>query len=283
MNDNLGFDCIPSVQHQHQIINLQANFPVQSFPFPIDSSHVQPTNCFQQGTDNLYLNQISNCQSYCIDQNGMTYLALIAPTNQNPLCLQALETAQGLQLFQVIQSPQPVNLNPLCVQNISQSAQIFQPQSFTQSSYSQFQPQYQVQNYEEQKTEVKCNYQIDQVDDDQDSGEEGDSDSDFSKGRLEEEPESTQDYKEEEDPLSALTVLTSAVSSPSSLSAVESNCQSPFLFPCNGIPAAELSSIPVPPATSHQQHQFVQNTQTFQILVNTAQGKTCWLYTLASC
>ena len=124
MNSNINFNVLSNGQQTIQTVGyglpdvgLQQNvqyvygpgfqFPnsVQGMDFCLPSQQFVPTPG----------------QAYtCINQNGMTYLAITPNIQQpSPQCYQAIETPQGLQLFQVINNP--VNFGPLCVQNIPQA------------------------------------------------------------------------------------------------------------------------------------------------------------------
>jgi hypothetical protein len=234
-------------------------------------------------------------QAYtCINQNGMTYLAITPNIQQpSPQCYQAIETPQGLQLFQVINNP--MNFGPLCVQNIPQ-AQGFLPQfapyqqeavdlrSNSPATQNGNLPPPAVQEYcqdncaQEMETTVEENLnqegEFQETDDEEETYEEPNEEPNNVEGYNE--SEMNQNLQANEDPLSALTSLTSSIStsavnvSNSNMFDVYKNMQNSF-----------SPHIPVPPLGTQlgaQQvlglpdQQFPPNTRAFQVLVPTPQG-----------
>jgi hypothetical protein len=234
-------------------------------------------------------------QAYtCINQNGMTYLAITPNIQQpSPQCYQAIETPHGLQLFQVINNP--MNFGPLCVQNIPQ-AQGFLPQfapyqqeavdlrSNSPATQNGNLPPPGVQEYcqdncaQEMETTVEENLnqegEFQETDDEEETYEEPNEEPNNVEGYNE--SEMNQNLQANEDPLSALTSLTSSIStsavnvSNSNMFDVYKNMQNSF-----------SPHIPVPPLGTQlgaQQvlglpdQQFPPNTRAFQVLVPTPQG-----------
>lgn len=234
-------------------------------------------------------------QAYtCINQNGMTYLAITPNIQQpSPQCYQAIETPHGLQLFQVINNP--MNFGPLCVQNIPQ-AQGFLPQfapyqqeavdlrSNSPATQNGNLPPPAVQEYcqdncaQEMETTVEENLnqegEFQETDDEEETYEEPNEEPNNVEGYNE--SEMNQNLQANEDPLSALTSLTSSIStsavnvSNSNMFDVYKNMQNSF-----------SPHIPVPPLGTQlgaQQvlglpdQQFPPNTRAFQVLVPTPQG-----------
>lgn len=292
MNDNLNFNVLSNAQQTFQTLGyglpqggLQPNVQY------VCSSGFQFQNGVP-GMDFSFPNQqlVSTAgQTYtCINQNGLTYLA-ITPSVQQPSthCYQAIETPQGLQLFQVINNP--VNFGQLCVQSIPQ-AQGFLPQftpypqeavglhsdapedSGNQMSTPPLQEYQENNSIQDSNTTTEQNlyqdYEFEQTDEDT--------------------PEDTNNLKESqdseinknlpmgEDPLSALTSLTSSISS--SVTHVPS---SNMIDMYRNIQNSMVPHISVPPlgnqlgaheAPTLSDQQFPPNTRTFQVLVPTPQG-----------
>jgi hypothetical protein len=292
MNSNLNFNVLSNGQQTIQTVGyglpdvgLQQNvqyvygpgfqFPnsVQGMDFCLPSQQFVPTPG----------------QAYtCINQNGMTYLAITPNIQQpSPQCYQAIETPQGLQLFQVINNP--VNFGPLCVQNIPQ-AQGFLPQftPYPQEAVglqlnsptvvNANMPPPAVQDYcqddsaPESETALEENLQeeVEFEEPDEETYEEA------SPHEGCHESEMNRNLQASEDPLSALTSLTSSISS-SAANVSNSNMFDLYKNMQNTFPP----QIPMPPLGTQlgaQQvlglpdQQFPPNTRAFQVLVPTPQG-----------
>ncbi|KAI9560222.1 hypothetical protein GHT06_014236 [Daphnia sinensis] len=273
MNDNLNFNVISNAQQTFQTLSyglpqggLQPNVQY------VCNSGFQFQNCVQ-GMDFSFPNQqlVSTAgQTYtCINQNGLTYLA-ITPSVQQPStqCYQAIETPQGLQLFQVINNP--VNFGQICVQNTPQ-AQGFLPQ-FTHypqeavglhssppeaSDSNTTTEQNPYQDYEFEQTNEDTSHEPSSLAECQDS-------------------EVNKNLPMGEDPLSALTSLTSSISSSvtnipnSNMIEMYKNIQNPMV-PHISMPSlgTQLGAHQAPTLSDQQ---FPPNTRTFQVLVPTPQG-----------
>lgn len=301
MNGNLSFNILPNGQQTIQTIGYGLPQVQQALQYVCSSGFQFQNNV--QGMDFCLPNQQlipAAGQTYaCINQNGMTYLAITPNIQQqtSPQCYQAVETPQGLQLFQVINNPiTPVNFGPVCVQNVQQ-AQGFLP---TFSPYpagavglesssipvlnNQDASQPPVQEYQgsiNQETDMH----VDEVQNEEEKVEEIyeetceetttlDECQDFSSD--EHESELNQNIETTQDPLSALSSLTSSISSLGDIS--NGNLLEVYKNVQNSFP----SNIPLPPlgtSLGTQQvlglpdQQFPPNTRAFQILVPTPQGK----------
>lgn len=291
MNDNLNFNVLSNAQQTIQTLGyglpqggLQSN--LQYFC----GSGFQFQNGVP-GMDFSFSNQQlvpTAGQSYtCINQNGLTYLA-ITPSVQQPStqCYQAIETPQGLQLFQVINNP--VNFGQLCVQNGPQAQGFFSqftpypreavglhsspPEASTNhlspSTLQEFQQSNTIQDSEATPEQnLNQGYEVDETDED--------SPQELSGLEVYEDSEMNKNVVRVEDPLSALTSLTSSISSTvnvstSSMVDVYKSIQNPM-----------VPHIPMPPlgtqmgahqAPNFSDQQFPPNTRSFQVLVPTPQG-----------
>ena len=241
MNGSFGFNVISAGQQFVQPVSYQTHSANQNVQY---LSNVGIQN-IPQATENLILNQQlqTNNGVTFVNQNGATYCA-ITPNQLQPPCYQAIETPQGLQLFQVINTPsiQPShieNLNPLSVQNFNQ-AQVFPAAVQLQdvSTFQQPEPQQIQQNYvESDLTEHSVQNNEDYFDD--------------------------QKSESNEDPISALSSLTSTVNHN-----FESSQSLPF--PYDQMNCRPVSSLP---GNTGVMQPYMSGSQSFQILVNTPQGK----------
>ena len=297
MNSNLNFNALPNGQQTMQTIGYGLPQMQQAVQY-VCGTGLQFQNSIQ-GMDLCLANQQqfvpSNGQTYtCINQNGMTYLA-IAPNIQqpSPQCYQAIETPQGLQLFQVINNP--VNFGSLCVQN-SPQAQGFFPQFIPyqqetpglesipvlnnqhacQSPNQQYQSN--INQEPENITEEVSNEEeiVEETYDDVDSDETPNLDECQEISSNEKELELDQNIQVTQDPLSALSSLTSSIPSSGNLSNsnlfeayknVQSSFSSNLPLPslCNSLESQQVIGLP--------DQQFPPNTRAFQVLVPTPQGK----------
>jgi len=124
MNGNFSFNVISAGQQCNPLIQpiaYQTQLPVnQNVQFLPNMG--QPMS---QLAENFILNQqfqTNNGVTYCSNQNGMTFYP-------QPQCFQAIETAQGLQLFQVITTP---SIPSYPTENLVNQTQVFQPEFVSQ-------------------------------------------------------------------------------------------------------------------------------------------------------
>lgn len=221
-----GYQTHPANQNAH----LMSNVGIQNLP---------------QVTENLILNsqlQASNGITF-MNQNGATFCA-ITPNQLQPQCFQAIETPQGLQLFQVISTPSiqsshVENINPLSIHNVNQ-AQVFPGPVQLQevSTFHQSEPHQIQQNY----VESEITEQTAQNDENCFEGQKSES---------------------SEDPLSALSSLTSSVNQN-----FESNQSLPLPYDQMNCQAVSPN-----PGNAGVVQPYMPGAQSFQILVNTPQGK----------
>lgn len=301
MNGNLNFNVIPNGQQSIQTVSygqpqVQSNVQyVCGTGYPLQNT----VQGMEFGVPNLQQLVPGASQTYaCINQNGVTYLA-VTPNIQHqptPQCYQAIETPQGLQLFQVINNP--VNFGQLCIQNIPET-QHFLPHypSYPQQTIANAEPisSTNFNSFSCQSALLKpaqddlVNQQeslVTNVDEelnsDEDNHNEEDTDELLEEQNCSEgnqEAESSPNLPPNQDPLMALTSLTSSISS-----CVDNNTPNSNLFdmyskniPCNtsgsNIPIPPLGTLGVQQVLNLPDQQFPPNTRAFQVLVPTPQGK----------
>lgn len=296
MNGNFNFNVLPDVQPSIQTIGFglpQAQPSVQyvygpGYPFQNSLQGMCVPNQQQ-------IAPLPNQTYACINQNGISYLAIAPNVQQQPApqCYQAIETSQGLQLFQVINNP--VNYSPLCIQNNTQTQGFFpQLTTYPQSNL----------NLVESSPNVDVNFQQKQDNLREDEPQESDTEEDNEdvppldggkENELETQEESIQNeetFEEQnnpeeylrppiaptvetvQDPLAALSCLTSSlpvsnnILSPS-LPHIYKNVQVPYPTITSFNP--QLANNPA--ILNLPDQQFPPNTRTFQVLVPTPQGK----------
>lgn len=310
MNGNLNFSVLPNSQQQfvQAVVGLpqqQQFIPVQNgVPFNLGNG-VFPVQNLQQGIEmgSQQIQPLTNGQTYtCINQNGMTYLAVTPP---QPQCYQAIQTPQGLQLVQVI--PNPVNFNPFCVQNGPQAQGFFSPFNNQQNgqalqpmqavpSVFESQQQFSMQQPTNQNVEYKQEDSKPEeesiADDNQQDGSAEDSQGEFeiieeiSIGEISDDEAENSNLNPEPvsneiasmaDPLAALTSLTSSIPTFTSNTSQQGADQSVFNGN-NSITHAPTSSEQQPASLILGDQQFPPNTRAFQVLVPTPQGKYILFY-----
>ncbi|XP_057365502.1 POU domain, class 6, transcription factor 2-like [Daphnia carinata] len=292
MNDNLNFNVISNAQQTFQTLGygLPQGGLQPNFQYVCNSGFQFQNNV--QGMDFCLPNQQlipAAGQTYaCINQNGMTYLA-ITPSVQQPStqCYQAIETPQGLQLFQVINNP--VNFGQLCVQSIPQP-QGFLPQftPFPQEAVGLHSSPPETSGNHTSPSSVHEYQQNNPIQDSNTTNEQNlyqdyeceqtDEDTPQEPSSLEEcqDSEMNKNLTRGEDPLSALTSLTSSISSPmtnipnSNMIDMYKNIQNPMV-PHISMPSLG-TQMGAHEAPTLSDQQFPPNTRTFQVLVPTPQG-----------
>ena len=304
MNGNLNFGVIPNGQI-HSTINYGVSQFQQNVQYVCGTGI--PFQNTSQGMGICLPNQqlvAPIAQNYtCINQNGMTFLAF-SPNVQTfqqpvPQCFQAVQTTQGLQVFQTITNP--VNLSQFCVPS-ALNPQGFLPQLTTYPQQPVVEPssqailneqynQVQMQEYqgdgECQESQETTEAEYEQETDNPDINEEQNTEE--IQEEADEPSTAVPEYQETEfiptniasnqDPLTALNSLTSSITSPSTV-------PSSNLFDVYKSMQNQITTATVPPLGSHlaaQQilglpdQQFPSNTRAFQVLVPTPQGN-CALY-----
>lgn len=315
MNVNLGYSVIPG-SGQQQVIQLPPNVGFvglqQPQPIPLPNNNGQfvfnggyQPQTVQQGMEsfafpsNLPIPMNGPSPMYtCVTQNGMTYLA-VTPNIQQPQCYQAVQTPQGLQLFQVVNNNQ-VNFNSYCIPTADATLQQ-QPNLIPQYS-SMVQETHPVQastlldpqqlsvpcqevtglvQYAQPQTNQSCN---ETNTEEEDQAQVLADDSGSTDGQEDEETctqvdDSSNHYEtpSEEfsqptlgvDPLAALTSLTSSISTPtesSSASSIQTSSSSSYL----------PTQMDRNQMITMGDQQFPPNTRAFQVLVPTPQGMLCF-------
>ena len=264
---------------------------MESFAFP--TSQLMPMN----GPSATYT---------CVTQNGLTYLA-VTPNIQQPQCYQAVQTPQGLQLFQVVNS-NPLNLHTYGVPTPPNAFIQQQPQSVLPLQYSTMQPSeaptIQTSSFDCQQQlsiqpdELTNSVQYEQINP-QNSAETAEEEEPSQE--LMEELESLENKQENDtrssvydnstqfeatpsaglpqlnqnvDPLAALTSLTSSISSS------EENPLISSIETCSSLPNFP-SQMERNQLYNMGDQQFPPNSRAFQVLVPTPQGITyCFTFLL---